>query len=202
VTVKLATAADLHELEVALATAFLDDPMVAWVYGEPDQQRRHQAAASSFFRPSLAAGLRRGHTYLTRGVDGGVTGGAIWSPPDVAMLDDDEATRFGMAVHEHTGDEGLGRLMALGAMTSERHPHDRPHFYLFIVGAAVQGRGIGARVLAPVLARCDADGLGAYLESSSARNVPFYERLGFEVRWEERPAADGPTMRGMWREPR
>jgi hypothetical protein len=154
VTVKLATAADLHELEVALATAFLDDPMVAWVYGEPDQQRRHQAAASSFFRPALAAGLRRGHTYLTRGVDGGVTGSAIWSPPDVAMLDDDEATRFGMAVHEHTGDEGLGRLMALGA----------------------------------------------YLESSSARNVPFYERLGFEVRWEERPAADGPTMRSMWRE--
>jgi GNAT superfamily N-acetyltransferase len=202
VSVKMATAADLAELELALATAFLDDPMVSWVYGEPDAERRHQAAATGFFRPSLSAGLRRGHTYVARSAEGRVVGGAVWSPPDVPILTDDEGTQFGMAVHGHAGDEGLGRLMALGAMVDERHPHDRPHFYLFILGATEQGRGIGAHLLDPVLARCDADGLPAYLESSSARNVPFYERAGFEVQWEERPAADGPVMRGMWREPR
>ena len=42
---------------------------------------------------------------------------------------------------------------------------------------------IGARdeVLAPVLERCDAEGVPAYLESSKESNVSFYRRHGFDV---------------------
>jgi len=44
-----------------------------------------------------------------------------------------------------------------------------------------QGRGLGSALLEAGLARCDAEGAMAYLESSNPKNVPLYERYGFEV---------------------
>ena len=192
-----AVARDLPALEVALATAFADDPMVAWVTGVDERAHRIETSGAGFFRPSLAAALRRGHVYT---VDG-CSGAAVWSPPDVPMFHDDEGAAFGAAMAEHAGADSVGRLIALGELVGHHHPHDVPHFYLFLLGAAEQGRGVGAAVIAPVLERCDADGLPAYLESSSERNLSFYERHGFVVQWEDRPAPDGPTFRGMWRDP-
>ena len=196
---RMLLSADLADVEVALAKAFLDDPMVSWVIGDEDADRRMVKSAAGFFRPALAAGLRRGHSYVAG--DGTSCAASVWAPPDVAMLDEDEGAAFGMALHEVAGDEAVGRVMALAEMVGVHHPEDRPHFYLFVLGAAVQGHGAGGAVMQPVLERCDADGIGAYLESSNARNIGFYERHGFEVQWEEAPAPDGPVLRGMWREP-
>ena len=199
--VRHALAADLPALEVALSRAFVDDPMTSWVLGIADAEARVAAGAAGFFRPALAAGIRRGHCYAVTDSSGAVVGGSVWSPPDVAMLTEAEGAEFGMGVHLVAGEPAVERLMALGGLVGERHPHDRPHFYLFIVGAAEHGRGHGAALLQPVIDRCDADGLPAYLESSNGRNVSFYERLGFRVTWEATPTEDGPVMRGMWREP-
>ena len=65
----------------------------------------------------------------------------------------------------------------------KRHPQDRSHWYLFILGTepAAQGQGLGSALLAQMLARVDADGMPAYLESSSERNLALYGRHGFEV---------------------
>ena len=66
---------------------------------------------------------------------------------------------------------------------------------------ASQGQGLGSAVLGPVLEQCDADGVGAYLESSKERNIDFYARHGFRVTDELR-LLRGPRMWGMWRDPR
>jgi GNAT superfamily N-acetyltransferase len=62
------------------------------------------------------------------------------------------------------------------------HPRE-PHWYLAVLGTDPrrQHRGVGSALLAPILARCDADRVPAYLESSKRTNVPFYERHGFRV---------------------
>jgi ribosomal protein S18 acetylase RimI-like enzyme len=62
------------------------------------------------------------------------------------------------------------------------HPHE-PHWYLPWLGVdpALQGRGLGSLMLKHTLRRVDETGLPAYLESSNPKNIPLYERLGFEV---------------------
>ena len=83
------------------------------------------------------------------------------------------------------------------------HPTE-PHYYLEVLGTkqGLQGKGIGSAVMSDVLARCDGEGLPAYLESSNPRNIPFYARHGFEVR-DLVPRPEGaPPLTPMWREPR
>jgi ribosomal protein S18 acetylase RimI-like enzyme len=61
-----------------------------------------------------------------------------------------------------------------------------------------QGRGLGSALLKAGLARCDAEGAAAYLESSNPKNVPLYERHGFEVIGLVQPA-DFPPLIPMLR---
>ena len=101
----------------------------------------------------------------------------------------------------------LGRRVGLATSvltTIERAHPPGPHYYLAGLGTdpTHQGTGVGSAVLGPVLARCDQEGIGAYLESSKERNVPFYNRHGFEVTRELQLPKGGPPIWLMWREPR
>ncbi len=73
-----------------------------------------------------------------------------------------------------------------------------------MIGAdpAAQGTGQGAALLRSGLAKADAAGLPACLESSKASNLPFYEHFGFTVREEVRLPGGGPTLWAKRREPR
>jgi GNAT superfamily N-acetyltransferase len=64
---------------------------------------------------------------------------------------------------------------------AEFHPQE-PHWYLPLIGVDTtkQGQGYGSALLVHALARCDEDGLPAYLEASSPRNKVLYARHGFE----------------------
>jgi ribosomal protein S18 acetylase RimI-like enzyme len=194
--VRHALARDLPGLARTLADAFDDDPPIRFLFPDDDVRRR---ALPAFFSVSLSAGLRRGHTYTTEHG----AGAAIWAPPDVRELNRAEGDSLAAVLEEHCGPTGLQRLAAFAQATHAHHPQSPPHFYLFIAGVSPtsQGSGVGGQLLRPVLASCDRDRTPAYLESSNPRNVPFYERLGFEV-VSEIPIEGGPVMRGMWREPR
>lgn len=54
-------------------------------------------------------------------------------------------------------------------------------WYLSILAVApeAQNQGIGARLLAPTLQQADDAGRACYIETFVARNMSFYERLGF-----------------------
>jgi len=194
--VRHALAADLDALEGALTRAFSDDPLMGWIFkSNPPEQRGE--SLRRFMRFALDVGLPAGHTYTV----GANAGGAIWSPPDVNILGEAVIGSFFELLGELIGDEaervGTG-LMAI----DEVHPHDEPHFYLFVLGtdSTLQSQGLGSRLIRDVLDRCDRQGLPAYLESSNIRNVPFYERHGFRVQ-NEIDVGDGCVVRTMWRDP-
>jgi ribosomal protein S18 acetylase RimI-like enzyme len=62
------------------------------------------------------------------------------------------------------------------------HPSE-PHWYLPMLGVdpSQQGKGFGSALLQHALIQCDRDTKLAYLESSNPKNIPIYERHGFEL---------------------
>ena len=87
----------------------------------------------------------------------------------------------------------------VGELMGGFHPAE-PHWYLPMIGVdpARQGRGLGSALLKHALALCDAERAPAYLESSNPKNVPLYERHGFEVVGEIKPG-DFPGLTPMLR---
>jgi GNAT superfamily N-acetyltransferase len=191
VTPRPATLDDLDHLAAVLADAFVDDPIMTWMF--PDLASRPRILTGMF-------GFAARHMYLPHG---GCTladdAAALWMPFG-AEADDDVLERHGeeFATAVEGQLERLGMLMeAMGAS----HPTE-PHHYLLAIGVrpSAQGRGLGGELLVHTLDHADAAGEPAYLEASSLRSRTLYERHGFEV-VDEITIDDSPPMWPMWRAP-
>ncbi len=103
---------------------------------------------------------------------------ALWLPPGV----ESDSDALGGLIEELVPPEKQAVIGEVVEGMGQYHPHE-PHWYLAMVGVdpARQGQGLGSAMLKAGLERCDADGLISYLESSNPKNVPLYERHGFEV---------------------
>ncbi|MEY2567215.1 MAG: hypothetical protein QOE35_1744 [Actinomycetota bacterium] len=190
VTVRNATRADVPTLSRALARAFEDDPVMSWLYPGP-----HRLEA--FFRGyELKLHLPHGEVYTTDGVDGA----AIWAPPDQWRTSARDVLRVAPGLLRVTGTRLMRGLRTMNAV-ERKHPKE-PHWYLAVLGTdpSKQGKGVGSALLAPVLQRCDNEGLPAYLESSKESNIAFYRRHRFEVT-DEIQLPKGPKVWPMWRDP-
>jgi ribosomal protein S18 acetylase RimI-like enzyme len=79
----------------------------------------------------------------------------------------------------------LPRLVrTMRAMTRIELAHPvQPHYYLSVLGTDPERRrqGVGSALVQPVLELCDGEGMPAYLETATEKNVGFYARHGFEV---------------------
>ena len=82
------------------------------------------------------------------------------------------------------------------------HPRE-PHWYLPFIGVdpSQQGKGYGSALMKHTLDACDRDHAAAYLESSNPKNVPLYERHGFELLGTIQ-AGTSPPIFPMLRKPR
>nr|BFF22827.1 GNAT family N-acetyltransferase [Glycomyces mayteni] len=177
-------ASDAGGLMDTLASAFAADPLAAWLF--PDEDRR-AAYQDGFYRSFL------GHPGAEAYAAGG-EGAAIWLRLKAGeRLDAGDAPPGGP----------LARLFALGAALAARHPVDRPHVYLAVMGVVppAQGRGIGSALLRDRLARADRDGLPAYLEASSPGSRALYLRHGFADLGGPVRVEDSPAVQPMRREP-
>jgi ribosomal protein S18 acetylase RimI-like enzyme len=131
-----------------------------------------------------------------------VAGGSLWSPPGRWRPPPQAVARTLPGLVLALGSRLPRALWAVSAVEAV-HPVE-PHWYLAVLGTdpSQQGRGVGSALLAPVLQRCDHDGVAAYLESSKESNLAFYARHGFEVTGEIDVPGGGPRLWPMWREPR
>ena len=192
VTVREASSDDLDLVVQVCAEGFARDPLMLWIFQDPST--RYEGLRLAF------TGLARSYVAPDSVIH--VVGDAcvaLWRGPAYEALSDTGggASPFPSAVQE--------RFRILGELMEIAHPRDRAHWYLNVIATlpARQGQGLGAEALRPVLDRCDADRLPAYLESSNPRNMTLYRRHGFDEGG--RPTIelpDGPSLYPMWREPR
>jgi ribosomal protein S18 acetylase RimI-like enzyme len=180
-----------EETIAPLATAFVDDPVIRWVYPEPGRYlecfpRLVEVLAAPSFERSTADLHPEG------------VAAAIWIEPEV---EPDEEALVGL-LSETVAATRVPDVLGLLERMDQHHPRT-PTWYLPFIGVdpGRQKGGLGGELLARGSARADADGLPAYLEASSPRNRALYERHGFEVTGEIR-VADSPPLWPMLRHPR
>jgi ribosomal protein S18 acetylase RimI-like enzyme len=194
-TVRRAADADLEALSQTLALAFADYPWTNWTVAADDHTARLRALYRLY---AQADGLPFGEIWVTDGCESV----AIWMPPGHRGPSDDALERLSSAISRLFGDR-LEAAHDAEAVIRALRPEE-PHWYLASMGTRPehQGRGLGSAVLEPVLARCDADRMPAYCDTSTERNVRFYGRHGFAIVAETDVPDDGPHVWLLGRRPR
>jgi GNAT superfamily N-acetyltransferase len=196
--VRPATADDLDLLARIAAEGFYDDPVMSWALRDDD---RRLGQLLLMFR-GLAEDVLppRGHAFLADGASA-----CFWRDPSFDHQGDDDGGEGDGESDEGTpspfdADE-LDRFAILRTAMHEAHPTDA-HWYLNVVSTlpSERSRGLGAAVLAPMIARADAESVPCYLESTNPRTRTLYYRHGFEDMGDIH-LDDGVSMRQMWRLP-
>jgi len=194
-TARLAEPADVPALVGVLARAFETDPFVSWLVRD---DARRAAGYTRFFELALRRlTMPFGEVYTNESC----TGAAAWTPPGKWKM---SLARQIWMVRHFAAVCGWRRLIKVQLATApivRAHPHE-PHHYLFVLGVdpSAQGKGVGRELIAPILSICDRDRLPAYLETSTERNLGFYQSLGFGVTGEHQ-VKRGPNVWFMWRPP-
>lgn len=197
ISIRRMVLADVEAVSRAQARAFVDDPLQVWTY--PDDATRADRLEQMFRFGLPAMSMRHDEAY----VDDSCVVAALWMPPGTwnQPLPPDAITTLEPLL-EVLGRDAIDRQRRANDAMARVHPR-APHWYLQGLGTdpVCQGRGYATAALAPVLARADAAGQAAYLESTKPQNVPFYEHRGFRVTGTIEIPAGGPTLYAMWRDP-
>jgi GNAT superfamily N-acetyltransferase len=164
----------ITERDAAIATvvaAFAADPVERWLWPEADLYE-------SCFPGFVAAFGGQAFEHASAWGLADASAVALWLAPGVESDEEKVVGIFTQTVAQEKHDDLFSVLEQMAAA----HP-TYPHWYLpwLAVAPALQGRGLGARLLEHGLAIVDADGLPAFLETPNPRTVPLYEQHGFEA---------------------
>jgi ribosomal protein S18 acetylase RimI-like enzyme len=169
--VKTALLSEEAPTVAAVVLAFGADPAARWTWPDPNQYLTH---FPGFVR--VLGGKAFAHE-SAHYVDG-FAGAALWLPPGVHPDEDALSSLL-----QRTSCAQAQKDAALLFEQMERYHPREPHWYLPFIGVdpICQGKGYGAALMQHALVPCDRDSALAYLESSNPKNIPLYERHGFEL---------------------
>ena len=190
-SVRIATRADEASVVDVITLGFSGDPMARWSFPNP---RTYLTQMPVLARAFGGKAFDAGTAYYVEGY----AGAALWLPPgvepDIEVLD--------AIIETHAPQRIKSDANGVFEQMGKFHPKE-PHWYLPLIAVdpARQNQGHGSALLRESLTRCDRDGLLAYLESSNPRNIPLYERHGFEVMGTIQ-SGSSPVVTPMSRKPR
>lgn len=200
--VRPATHADLPYIVATLGTAYMNEPLAAWIVGKnckhlkPILKGYFYAIADAFYLPS-------GGVLMTEDR----TGAMFWLPQTVSVQDlrITKLPQLFWPMIRYGGAASIGmirRIMIVSSLTENKHPHE-PHCYVYLLGVhpKLQGRGIGSALLDEFIACCDHEQCIGYIETATPLNRVLYERYGFQVVDEIIFPEEGPRIWCMVRQP-
>jgi GNAT superfamily N-acetyltransferase len=184
---------DVDAVAAASARAFYDDPLQVWAL--PDDRTRLNKLEAMFALQTRVASLPYGECFT----DDSCSVACFWARPGAWQPPPDAVSD--LAPLRDVLAEGLDRYVVAMRVMTEAHPPE-PHWYLQGLGTDPprQREGLASAALEPILARCDDEGVPAYLESTKERNLAFYAHHGWRITGTI-DVPDGPRMWAMWRDP-
>jgi GNAT superfamily N-acetyltransferase len=167
--ITVATPAERARILQTLVAAFAADPEVRYFFPE---EAGYPAAAQAFFGYLFDKRVDQ-RTIWT--VGGGVSV-AMWEPPSLSSAT--LAERSELLLPE----PAASRVHDFETAVAATVPNE-PFWYLGVLGTDPEhlGNGYGRAVMRMGLERAAAEGLPAYLETTTAANVAMYRRAGWEV---------------------
>ena len=160
----------------ALARAFQDDPLQAYVFPDPSERA---SRSPEHFAPILRYGLLFGVVLTTEGTP---LGASVWLPPGEWEVTPERAEEAGLNdLPRVIGEEAAERFFSALGGVETYHREIPSHWYLMVVGVSPDGRGqgLGRALIQPIMDRADAAGMPCYLETAQPDNVALYKHLGF-----------------------
>jgi len=185
---------EIDRVSETLTLAFQSDPVWGVALARPDGSTAHHNA---YWRQYIDGAFRYG-TVFTMDDASAVS---VWIPPGGTELStEQEAVVVGLVEGALQPVDALA-LFGLWDRFDANHPRGEPHAYLSLLATHPnhRGKGSGQRLLADDLARFDADGVPAYLESTNPGNDHRYERAGFRRIGGFEAVIDGAPISTMWR---
>ena len=183
-----------HIAEV-IGRAFVTEPMMTWPLGgrTDDLEERCVRANALFLKPLMGRGI------VWETGDG--HGALVLVPPKQADAWDDANAHIEDST-THETDDGGRRWERFWDWVASKIPRE-PHWHLDSVAVEPgwQGHGIGSALVEFALEQMRQSGVALVLETGTPRNVPLYERLGFEVVEDVDSPEGGPHVWFMRREP-
>jgi GNAT superfamily N-acetyltransferase len=191
VDVRAAKEQDRQRVIDVITLAFSTDPMARWAYPDP---AAYLAAMPESIKAFGGKGFAHGTVHLA---DEGAAA-AMWLPPGV----ESDSERLAELSERYSPADRLPEMMQVFEQMGAHHPNE-PCWFLPLIGVdpTRQGHGYGSALLRHALEQCDRDNAPAYLESSNPRNVPLYERHGFQALGSIQ-VGSSPTLVPMLRRPR
>jgi GNAT superfamily N-acetyltransferase len=185
--VRLAEQRDVPRIAATLTVALADSRWTRWAL--PDDGRMQRLTRLH----ELDAG-HRGVATRTAWVTDDVDAVAVWEPPPgaegTAPLPGDVRAALANEL-PYLSAHRISAVRDTAALVASHRP-EQPHWWLLHLGVrpSSRRRGLAAAVLAPVLVRCDTDGVPAAAAVHSWANVRFLRGFGFEVTFTGRTADD------------
>jgi GNAT superfamily N-acetyltransferase len=165
---------------ITLAKAFQEYPVS--VFFMPDAEKRRKTAPANF-RRMLRSAIVTGEVYVTSLKMEGV---AVWFPSDTRRNSWWQRLSSGeLLASLFVSKEKRKRHRAFGEYSVKARKNIVPgkHWYLQMLGVDPdqQGKGFSSRLLKPMLARADREGVPCFLETQLEKNVKLYHHFGFRV---------------------
>jgi ribosomal protein S18 acetylase RimI-like enzyme len=159
-----------------LSECFETNKSVNWIVKQDSKKKERIKHLMDY---SFEACINIGQIYLTENL----TGVIICSDSHGKLPILEEAYLTAQFVLKVIGIDGIGKALRREEYIKQFHPKDEEFIYIWFIGLKKeeQGRGVGSAMLQEIIDRSNKEQIPIYLETSTHKNLSFYQKHGFEV---------------------
>lgn len=159
-----------------LAECFDTNKSVNWIVKQDSKRKERIRALMDY---SFDTCIDAEQIYLTEDKKGVI----ICSMSDDKLPFLEEALLTVRFVLQVTGIDGIGKALRRERYVTSFRQQENEFMYIWFIAVdkTMQGKGVGSKMIEEIIDRSNKENLSIYLETSTVRNLHFYQKHGFEI---------------------